>query len=149
MNETSFRRLTVGLLLANTFLVCALAGAGAVYLSGRDAVLPSRMPLAGEQLPGDVRAAFQKALSDARREVRLTVQEARQARVEAAALMGKPVLDAQALSDALERARDAEMAVRAATEKRAVEFAQNLSLEERRRLADGLVQREAPRPATK
>ncbi len=149
MNETSFRRLTVGLLLANTFLLCALAGAGAVYLSGRDAAPPSRMPLAGEQLPGDARAAFQKALSDARREVRLTVQEARQARVEAAALMGKPVLDAQALSDALERARDAEMAVRAATEKRAVEFAQNLSLEERRRLVDGLVQREAPRPATK
>lgn len=149
MNETSFRRLTVGLLLANTFLVCALAGAGAVYLSGRDAAAPSRMPLAGEQLPGNVRADFQKALSDARREVRLTVQEARQARVEAAALMGKPVLDAQALSDALERARDAEMAVRAATEKRAVEFAQGLSLDERRRLADGLVQREAPRPATK
>ncbi|WP_377295807.1 periplasmic heavy metal sensor [Rhizobium sp. SGZ-381] len=149
MNETRFRRLAVGLLLANTFLLCALAGAGAVYLNARGAAPLTRMPLAGEQLPSDVRGDFQKALSDARREVRSTVQEARQARVEAAALMGKPVLDAQALSDALERARDAEMAVRAATEKRAVDFAAGLTLDERRRLADGLVQREAPRPATK
>jgi uncharacterized membrane protein len=149
MSDMRFRRLAIGLLLANTFLLCALAGAGAVYLNARSAAPLSRMPLAGEQLPANVRADFQKALSEARREVRLTVQEARQARVEAAALMGKPVLDAQALADALERARDAEMAVRAATEKRAVDFAQNLSLDERRRLADGLVQREAPRPATK
>lgn len=149
MTDSGFRRLAIGLLLANTFLLCALVGGGFVYLYHSDTPPPGRLPLAGEQLPSRTRADFQKALAEARREVRSTVLQGRQARVEAAALLGKPELDAEALADALEQARDAETAVRAAVEKRAVDFVATLSLDERRRLADGLIGREAPRSATK
>lgn len=150
MSEQGYRRLVIGLLGFNTFLIAAIFGGAIFYLYGDTRQPPSRLPLAGEQLPGKQRAEFQKVLADARRDVRSVSLEARQARVEAAALMGKPDLDAAALSDALKRAREAEFAVRAATEERAISFATGLSVDERRRLADGLIQREAPRPpATK
>lgn len=96
------------------------------------------MPLAGEQLPKAEREAFRQMLSDARKPLRETSAEARQARIEAASLMGADTLDTKALSDALERARKAEYAVRAAVELQAVEFARTLSLDARRRLAEGL-----------
>jgi uncharacterized membrane protein len=149
MTDSFYRRLVLGLLFLNTFLLAAVIGGGVFYLSGETRPSAQRLPLAGEQLPGAERQALQKALAEARRAVRSTQLEARQARVEAAALMGKPDFDAAALSEALTRARTAEMAVRAAVEARAVEFAATLSVDERRRLADGLIGREAPRPATK
>lgn len=150
MTEQGFKRLAIGLLVLNTFLICALAGAGFFYLYGTVSTQPSRLPLAGEQLPSKLRSEFQEALNTARRDVRSVGLEARQARAEAAALMGKPVLDKVAMADALKHARDAEYAVRAATEQKAIDFVANLSVDERRRLADGLIQREAPpRPATK
>lgn len=150
MTGLAHHRLLIGLAALNTFLIAAIFGAGLFYLYGNTRQPPSRLPLAGEQLPGKQRAELQKALADARRDVRSLVLEARQARVEAAALMGKPEFDAVALADALKRAREAEFAVREATEARAIAFAATLSVDERRRLADGLIQREAPRlPATK
>ncbi|MFD1745423.1 periplasmic heavy metal sensor [Rhizobium helianthi] len=150
MNDTGFRRLVIGLLALNTFLLAAVLGGAGFYLYGGRNQVPSRLPLAGEQLPAQERKAFQTALADARREVRPVQLEARQARVEAAALLGKPELDAAALSDALRRAREAELAVRAAAEESAARFASGLSVEQRRRLADALIGREAPKtPATK
>lgn len=145
MIELSFRRIVVGLLALNTFLLAAVLGGAGFYLYGNTSQPPSRLPLAGEQLPTKERDAFQKALADARRELRPVQLEARQARVEAAALLGKPELDAKALSDALKHARDAEIAVRAAAEESAIRFASNLPLEQRRRLADALIGREAPK----
>jgi uncharacterized membrane protein len=149
MTEQGFKRLAIALLVLNTFMICAIAGAGFFYLYSNVSNPPSRLPLAGEQLPSKLRSEFQKALNDARRDVRSTGLEARQARIEAAALMGKPNLDGVALADALKRARDAEYAVRAATEQKATDFVTGLSVDERRRLAEGLNQREAPPPATK
>ncbi|MCO5730993.1 periplasmic heavy metal sensor [Rhizobium sp. SSA_523] len=150
MTETGYRRLVLGLLVLNTFLMGALAGGGLFYLSGTARQTGQRLPLAGEQLPAAERQALQKALSETRRALRSTQLEARQARVEAAGLMGKPDFDQAALLDALSRARRAESAVRAAVEARALQFAAGLSVDERRRLADGLIEREAPRmPAPK
>ncbi|MFK3780308.1 periplasmic heavy metal sensor [Agrobacterium sp. NPDC089420] len=149
MSEQNFRWLAIILLSVNTFLVCAFAGAGYVYLKNDTAAALSRMPLAGEQLPKAEKEAFQRSLNDARKTVRETTIEARQARIEAASLMGAENFDAAALSAALERARKAEYAVRTATEQQAVEFSRTLSLEARRKLAEGLLAREAPKPATK
>ncbi|WP_337270072.1 periplasmic heavy metal sensor [Oryzifoliimicrobium ureilyticus] len=149
MNDQNYKRLMLGLLASNTFLICAMIGAGLVYLKTEPAPAVQRLPLAGEQLPGKERGDFQKALSDARRDVRSTAQDARQSRLEAAALMGEPNLDKQALADALKKARDAEYAVRAATEAKAVDYVAGLSVDERRRLAEGLIEREVPKPATK
>lgn len=150
MSDTGFRRLTIGLLALNSFLLAAIFGGALFYLYGDLRQNPSRLPLAGEQLPARERTEFQKALAQARREVRPLQLEARQARVEAAALMGKPELDTAALADALKRAREAEASVRAAAEARAVAFVSELPVDERRRLADALIGREAPKPpATK
>ncbi|OLP57031.1 hypothetical protein BJF92_21220 [Rhizobium rhizosphaerae] len=147
MSETGFRRLVLGLLVLNVFLVSALAGAGLFYINRAPPPSGGRLPLAGEDLPRETRAAFQKALSDARRGARATTLAAQQARIEAAALMGQETLDRASLSDALARARAAEMAVRAAAEEKAIDFVTDLPLEDRRRLAQGLIRREAPKPA--
>ncbi|MDQ0456401.1 periplasmic heavy metal sensor [Rhizobium paknamense] len=150
MTESGFRRLVLGLLVFNTFLISALAGAGIFYIQ-QDPPLPvSRLPLAGEQLSGDDKTAFQGALADERRKLRSLGLEARQARIEAASLMGQPDLNKVALADALKRARDAELALRQGVEQRAVDFVANLTLDQRRRLSEGLIEREAPKPpATK
>jgi len=66
MTDQNFRWIVVVLLVANTFLVCALAGAGFVYLRNDTAASAARMPLAGEQLPKAEREAFRQMLSDAR-----------------------------------------------------------------------------------
>lgn len=89
MSDQNFRWIVVVLLVANTFLVCALAGAGFVYLRNDPAAAAARMPLAGEQLPKTEREAFRRSLSDARRTMRETSAEARRARIEAASLMGQ------------------------------------------------------------
>ncbi|MFT4182160.1 MAG: periplasmic heavy metal sensor [Rhizobium sp.] len=149
MSDFNFRRLVIALLGLNTFLLCGLAGAGFFYLRHEAVPMIARLPLAGEQLTKDDRDALQLALNNARKAVRQQSLEARQARIEAAALMGEPTLDGVALAAALDRARDAEYAVRKATEAAAVDFARALPLDARRRLAEGLLGREAPRPATK
>ncbi|OLP62464.1 hypothetical protein BJF93_22670 [Xaviernesmea oryzae] len=146
MTDKGFRRLVLGLLVLNTFLVCALAGAGLFYVTRTPSAPVGRLPLAGEDLPAANRADFQKALSDARKAERPQVLAGQQARIEAAALMGQETLDRDRLAAALARAREAEFAVRAATEARAIDFVAALSLEERQRLAQGLIRREAPRP---
>ena len=146
MSETGFRRLVLGLLVLNLFLVSALAGAGLFYIKALPPAPSGRLPLAGEDLAHGDRVAFQKALSEARKSERDTKLAAQQARIEAAALMGQEVLDRAKLSDALARARAAEMAVRAATEEKAIDFVAGLPLEDRRRLAKGLIRREAPKP---
>lgn len=149
MTEFTFRRLVVGLLGLNTFLLFAFAGAAFVFFKVEPSAVVNKLPLAGEQLSKGDMEAFQRALNDARRSARDQSLAARQARIEAAALMGEPTLDANALRGALDQARDAEYEVRKATEKAAVTFAASLPLDARRKLAEGLLAREAPKPATK
>jgi uncharacterized membrane protein len=149
MTDFRFRRLVIGLLGFNTFLLCAFAGAGLVYVKLDMAPSAARLPLAGEQLAKEDRDGFQQALSNARKAVRDQTLAARQARIEAAAQMGEEHLDANALQASLDQARDAEYQIRKATEEAAVKFASALPLEARRRLAQGLLGREAPKPATK
>ncbi|MGG7518152.1 periplasmic heavy metal sensor [Allorhizobium undicola] len=146
MTDYGFRRLVLGLLFFNTFLICGLAGAGFVYVRQDPPAASPRLPLAGEDLPAAERKALQAALAEEGKAMRPTSLEGRQARTEAAALLGQAQLDPAALAAALERARTAEVAVRAALERKALEFAAGLTLEQRRRLAQGLIAREAPRP---
>lgn len=149
MNDLIFRRLSIALLGLNTFLLFAFAGAWIVYFNVHDLPVTNRLPLAGEQLKKQDLDGFQQALANARKEAHDQSLAARQARIEAAAFMGQPDLDIKALQDALERARNAEYEVRKALESTAVSFAAGLPLDARRRLAEGLLAREAPKPATK
>ncbi|MDR3496738.1 MAG: periplasmic heavy metal sensor [Ancalomicrobiaceae bacterium] len=145
MSERGFRWLVVSLLVLNVFLLGALLGGGVTWITSSAKPL-ARLPLAGELLPQKDRVELTKALAETRRAARDTVLEGRQAQIDAASLLGQPTLDPSALSTALERARNAELAVRAAVEQRAVEVAASLPLDARRRLAEGLLQRFVPRP---
>lgn len=146
MTERSFRIIVISLLVLNIFLIGALAGGGLTWVRSTQNKAES-LPLAGEQLPSGQRAAFRQALNDARKADRPSILEAQQAKIDAASLLGQPNLDTAALSAALARARDADMALRERIEQRAVDFAATLSYDERRALAENLIRRNAPKPA--
>lgn len=149
MTDRSFRILVICLLVLNTFLIGALAGGGLTWIRSSQA-RAGMMPLGGEQLPSSQRKALRAALREARKDERQTILEAQQAKVDAASLLGQPTLDTAALSAALARARNADVALRAKLEQRAVDFAATLSYDERRALAESLVRRSMPKaPATK
>lgn len=143
-------RLVAASLVLNVFLIGALAG-GAGWLIGRSNPGYS-LESAGGKLPADDREAFRQALRDVRRESRQIIVDGQQARREAADLLQQPTLDTPALAAALERARNADAAIRAKLEQRIVEFAASSSLEDRRLLAEGLLRnvgRQRPAPAKK
>lgn len=149
MTDRSFRILVISLLVLNTFLIGALAGGGLTWIRNSQPGA-GMMPLGGEQLPSSQRKALRAALNEARRDERQTILEAQQAKVDAASLLGQPTLDTEALSGALARARNADIALRAKVEQRAVDFAATLSYDERRALAESLIRRSVPKaPATK
>ncbi|WP_296745408.1 periplasmic heavy metal sensor [Mesorhizobium sp.] len=141
-------RLVAASLVLNVFLIGALAG-GAGWLIGRSNPGYS-LESAGGQLPTDDRKAFRQALREVRRESRQIIVDGQQARRDAANLLQQPTLDTAALAAALERARNADVAIRAKLEQRIVEFAASSSLDDRRLLAEGLVRhvgRQRPPPA--
>ncbi len=146
MTDRSFRIMVISLLVLNTFLIGALAGGGLTWIrktQGR----AGTMPLAGEQLPSAQKKALRAALNEARKGERPTILAAQQAKIDAASILGQPALDTGALSAALARARDADMALRARVEQRAVDFAATLSYDERRALAESLIRRNMPKAA--
>ncbi|NTG51374.1 periplasmic heavy metal sensor [Agrobacterium rhizogenes] len=146
MTERGFRIFALSLLVLNTFLIGALAGGGLTWISSTQTRVET-LPLAGEQLPSGQKKAFRQALNDARKAERPSVLESQQAKIDAASLLGQPTLDAEALSAALARARNADIALRAKLEQRAVDFAATLSYDERRTLAESLIRRSVPKPA--
>ncbi|AGB74498.1 MULTISPECIES: periplasmic heavy metal sensor [Rhizobium] len=146
MTDRSFRIVVISLLVLNTFLIGALAGGGLTWIRKTQA-RTEMMPLAGEQLPSTQKKALRAALNEARKGERQTVLEAQQAKIDAASILGQPMLDTAALSAAFARARDADMALRAKVEQRAVDFAATLSYDERRALSESLVRRSMPKAA--
>jgi len=146
MTDRSFRILVISLLVLNTFLIGALAGGGLTWIRNSQA-RASMMPLAGEQLPSSQRKALRAALNEVRKDQRPTILEAQQAKIDAASILGQPTLDTEALSAALARARNADIALRTKLEERAVDFAATLSYDERRALAESLIRRGAPKAA--
>ncbi len=137
MTKPWIRGLVVASVALNVFLAGAFAS-GAVWL--RNARLPGySLESAGGQLDATDRAAFRKALREVRQESRPEILDGQQARREAADLLLQPVLDKAALAAALERARNADMNVRARLEQRIVEFAAGTSPDNRQVLAEGLL----------
>lgn len=147
MSESRFRTLVVVLLALNVFILCSVAGGAIAWIVSSRHIATRPLPLAAEFLPEHTRTAFQHALAATRRANHKTVVDAQQARIDAAALIGKDTLDPVALNAALARAREDDITVRAAIEQRAVEFAATLPVDQRHRLSEGLMQRMAPKPA--
>lgn len=134
------RNLVTLSVVLNVFLAGALAG-GAVWIRSGKSGQGYSLETAGGRLPEQDRSVFREALRDVRRESRQVILDGQQARREAADLLRQPVLDATALSAALERARNADVTVRMRLEQRIVEFAAASSAEGRRVLAEGLIRR--------
>lgn len=149
MSEGRFRTLVVIILAFNVFFLCLVAGGAAVWLYQVREAPVKQLPLAAEFLPEKSRKAFEKVLSEAYRAQRTTSLDAKQARIDAAALIGKPILDVAALKAALAKARDDDFATRGVVEDRASDFVATLTVEQRQLLAQGLMQRLAPKPASK
>jgi len=135
---TMSRNLVILSVVLNVFLAGALAG-GAVWIRSGKSGQGYSLEAAGGRLPEQDRTVFRKALRDVRRDSRQVILDGQQARREAADLLRQPVLDTTALAAALERARNADVAVRTRLEQRIVEFAAASSAEERGVLAEGLM----------
>ena len=146
MTERRFRTLAIVLLVLNIFLIGALAG-GILWLRNGQPPAGRTLQIAGRQLPEAGRTAFQEVLRKARRASRDIIQSADTAREDAARILSQPVLDKTALMLALERTRNADLALRARIEEKAVDFAASLSIEDRGLLADGLSPRRKSDPA--
>ena len=136
-------------IILNLFLAGALV-AGIISLrSGARMINAGSMRIAGAELPLSERRPFRTALRQARRAMRPTLVEARTAKTEAAMLLRQPVIDQTAVIAALDRARVADMSVRAAVERRAVAYIATLPAEDRATLSDAMQQRASKaHPAT-
>ncbi|TPK37648.1 periplasmic heavy metal sensor [Mesorhizobium sp. B2-5-4] len=139
------RNLIIASVVLNVFLAGALAG-GAVWIRSGKSGQGYSLEAAGGRLPDQERMLFRKALREVRRESRQAILDGQQARREAADLLRQPVVDTAALSAALERARNADIAVRTRLEQRIIEFAAAGSAADRAVLAEGLARRAGPQP---
>ncbi|TPL73302.1 periplasmic heavy metal sensor [Mesorhizobium sp. B2-3-13] len=139
------RNLIIASVVLNVFLAGALAG-GAVWIRSGKSGQGYSLEAAGGRLPDQERMLFRKALREVRRESRQAILDGQQARREAADLLRQPVVDTAALAAALERARNADIAVRTRLEQRIIEFAAAGSAADRAVLAEGLARRAGPQP---
>ncbi|MEI9426658.1 periplasmic heavy metal sensor [Mesorhizobium sp. Cs1299R1N3] len=139
------RNLIIASVVLNVFLAGALAG-GAVWIRSGKSGQGYSLEAAGGRLPDQERMLFRKALREVRRESRQVILDGQQARREAADLLRQPVVDTAALSAALKRARNADIAVRTRLEQRIIEFAAAGSAADRAVLAEGLARRAGPQP---
>ena len=132
-------------LLVNVFLAGALGGGLVALLRQEPRHLPAvllQRPIraAGHGLPLPDRRRFRQLMAGTLRDNRDLLAEARSDRQAAAQLFVQPHFDADAAASALQRARDADLLLRARLETAAVSFAAGLPLDERGILAEGLAQ---------
>jgi uncharacterized membrane protein len=125
-------------ILLNIFLLAGV-GSSLFWLHQRRPVMGAgAMRIVGAELPEGERKAFRQTLRAARAEARPLAQTDRQARQDAARLLRAPSVDQAALGAALARVRDADMAIRAHVEGRAIPFVAGLSQTDRDKLAEGV-----------
>lgn len=141
------RRLQILLICSLAFNVFAIGGViGAAIVWQRAEV---RQPLQGTGRAARLREAAMNLSPEYRRELRSTLREtvrelrpqtvaARAARLEAQRLLTESTLDPDALRAAMQRARDADTAIRVAIESGLIDFAAALPQEERLQLAQAL-----------
>lgn len=144
------RKLRIALvasLALNLFLAGALVAGLMSLRAGNRMINAGSLRIAGAELPQSERRPFRQALREARRSMRATIVESQTAKAEAAMLLRRPTSDAAAILAALDRARAADMAVRAVVERRAVAFSATLPPADRAKLADAMQRRAGGGPA--
>lgn len=137
-------KLRIGLLasiILNLFLAGALVAGYASLRTDTRMLNAGSLRIAGAELSAADRRPFRRALRQARQAMRPTIAVSRKAKAEAAALLRQDPVDQAAVIAALDRARIADMAVRAAVERRAVAFAAGLPVADRAKLAEAVERR--------
>jgi uncharacterized membrane protein len=141
MSPRSLRIALILSVLVNVFLLASIVG-GVAWLHAQHPLIGAgSLRIAGAELPPPERRAFRAALREARWRMRPVALAARQARLDASQQLRAPVVDEAALSEALARARDADIAIRQELEGRAIAFVATLPQADRTKLADGLLRR--------
>ncbi|AKJ70428.1 hypothetical protein ABW99_07050 [Pandoraea thiooxydans] len=144
MNDRTVKLMLVGSLILNAFLLGGIVGGGYQWLTahrpGLVAHAPPRAALrfAADELPAERQQEFIAALKAARKGAREFALQGREGRREVLALLGAPQLDRNALDAALERTRQADMALRTRVENSVVDYAASLPPEQRKLFAEGL-----------
>lgn len=137
-------KLRLGLVVSiilNLFLAGALVAGYASLRTDKRMLNAGSLRIAGAELPAVERRLFRQALRQTRQAMRPTVAASRTAKVQAAGLLRQAKVDRAAVLAALDRARAADMAVRAAVEHRAVSFAASLPAADRAKLAEAMERR--------
>ena len=147
MSGRAWRFLLIGSLVLNVFLIGGVAGGAYQWFvaHGRTAAAtqpqPRALRFAAEGLSAERQKQFVDALKNARRDARDYAREGREERREVLRLLAAPQLDRTALDMALNRTREADIALRSRVEQSVADFAATLSPEERVKFADGLRER--------
>jgi uncharacterized membrane protein len=157
MNPRSWKILLAASVVTNVFLLGGIAGGAYQWFTAHDAVArpPARTALrfATDGLSPERQKQFLAALKAARRDGREEAREGREGRHEVVALLEAPQFDRVALDAALQRTRQADIALRTDVESAVADFATQLTPEERVKFAEGLRQagqwRQAPAAAGK
>jgi uncharacterized membrane protein len=147
MSGRAWKFLLIGSLVLNVFLIGGVAGGAYQWFvaHGRTTTAaqpqPRALRFAAQELSAQRQQQFVDALKDARREARQFAREGREERREVLRLLGAPQLDRTALDIALNRTREADIALRSRVEQSVADFAATLSPDERAKFADGLRER--------
>jgi uncharacterized membrane protein len=148
MSPRFLKTLVAVSLVLNVFLIGSIVG-GAYRVSGlfahqrANAEQPRGIRFAASDLSAERQQQLRDALRATRRESLPLVRQSRDARIDLAHVLAAPTLDRAALDDALARARQADVAVRARVEGTVAEFAATLTPDERMKLV-GAMERFGP-----
>ena len=147
MSGRAWKFLLIGSLVLNVFLIGGVAGGAYQWFvaHGRTTTAaqpqPRALRFAAEGLSADRQKQFVDVLKDARREARQYAREGREDRREVLRLLSAPQLDRTALDAALNRTREADLALRSRVEQSVADFAATLTPDERVKFAEGLRER--------
>ncbi|BCG00892.1 hypothetical protein PPGU19_054600 [Paraburkholderia sp. PGU19] len=147
MSGRAWKFLLVGSLVLNVFLIGGVAGGAYQWFVAHGGVTAASQPqpralrFAAEGLSAERQQQFVDALKDARREAREYARDGREDRREVLRLLAAPQLDRAALDVALNRTREADIALRSRVEQSVADFAATLSPDERVKFAEGLRER--------
>ncbi len=148
MTDRSIKALLAASVLLNLLLVGGIGGGiwwawrqpevRAAVVQAQPAAAQRGLRFSADALAAPQRQAFRNGLRDARRESADAVAASRAGRLEVAHLIAAPQFDRAAVESALQRTRDADLALRARLESSVAGFAATLTPPERIQLVEGL-----------
>lgn len=146
MNDRASKTLLVSSLVLNVFLLGGIAGGAYQWFNAHAqaraaAAQPVALRYAAEALSPERQREFTDGIKLARREARPSVRAARDDRLDVLRLLGAAQFDRAAIEAALNRTRDADIAVRTSVEQSVLDFAASLTPDERLKFVEGLERR--------